>query len=590
VIRQSGWPPSAAVHRFARELHAHTEGHPLFVRALLDELRAHGLLPGPDAPSAVPSEESIARLGVPDTLRQLIERQVDELTGLERTLLEGASVLGMEWMSAAAAVAAERDAAEVEPVLAGLARREAFVRRTGVGEWPDGTRSDAFAFVHAIHRSVLDSRLSSGRRTRIHRLIGERIEAAYSQHVREAAPQLAVHFEEAGDFDKAVRYLKLASETASRRGAAEEAHAKVARALELLGRTAASPLRDERELDLQIARGSVLMAARGWGAPEVEEAYDRARDLCGRMPPGAQLYRSLWGLWLFRWGRADLATAAALAEELERLSSRSLDRTCGLQTHHARWATAFSTGDLDAACRHARAGSALASSVECDLATYGQHDAGVCAQLFLARARAAAGDIDEGDRAAEEALARARDLDHPFTFALSLVFTAAVSHLAGRADHAGERAAEAASLSEAHGFRLLGAWAEALAGWALAQRSDGHRALSRIAAGVESAHATGSRQFRTYLLGILGEAHLKAGNLAPGLAAVNEALRWAGESGERFYEAELHRLRGGLIAASGGGLEEASADYDRAIAVASGQGARLFLERAIRDRSAAGHR
>lgn len=590
VTRRIGGSTAAEVRRFAGELHAHTEGHPLFVRVLLDELGAQGLLAEQDGQRRVPAEGAIAGHGVPDTLRHMIEWQVGQLTEAERALLEAASVVGGEWPSAVVAAAVEQSGTQVEPILAGLVRRGAFLRRAGTREWPDGTRADCFAFVHAIHRSVLDNRLSPGARVRAHRLIGERIERAYGADARDVAAQLAVHFEEAGDLDKAVRYLALASQTSSRRGAAADAHVRVTHALALLERTAPSRLRVERELDLQMARGSVVMAARGFGAPEVEEAYDRARHLCASLQSGAPLFPSVWGLWLFRWGRGDLAAAAAHTRELERLSFLSGNPTCRLQSHHAHWATAFSTGDLHGACAHAASGHLMAGEVDDDLATYGHHDAGVCSQLFLARALATRGELDGADGALERAMTRARDLSHPFTLGIALVFAASVSHLARRTAEVEDSAAEAVALSEAHGFRLVGAWAGALLGWARAEQGDVATGVPQITAAVQTAYAIGSRQFRTYMLGLVGEAHLKAGNQVPGLAAIDEALQWVEQSGERFHEAELHRLRGRLVGASGGDARETNAAYGRAIATATRQGARLFLKRATSDRSSARQR
>jgi hypothetical protein len=173
---------------------------------------------------------------------------------------------------------------------------------------------------------------------------------------------------------------------------------------------------------------------------------------------------------------------------------------------------------------------------------YGNHHAGVCARGFGARALAMLGRSDLASRAADEAGATARRFSHPFTMAIGLIL-AGMAYQTLNDEEATRRLAEdAEAVSIEHGFPLMLAWALALKGWAVRNRSAA-QALEIARGAVTSAVATGSRQFHTWLLGVLAEPQLAAGLVDEGLKTVGEALAYADMSGERFYVGPLHRIR-----------------------------------------------
>src|SRR5207244_2904551 len=108
-----------------------------------------------------------------------------------RVVLEVASVAGAEFSAAAVAAGSEAEVAEVEERCAGLARREQFLRATGVSEWPDGTVAARYGFIHALYQEVLYERVTAGRRVGLHRRLGERLEGAYGARAAEIAAELA---------------------------------------------------------------------------------------------------------------------------------------------------------------------------------------------------------------------------------------------------------------------------------------------------------------------------------------------------------------------------------------------------------------
>jgi hypothetical protein len=118
---------------------------------------------------------------------------------------------------------AELELETAEDICNDLARRSHLIRATGFQQFPDGTVSSRYQFVHALYRDVLYDRLGSARRARLHLRIGERLEALSSESLSEVASELADHFEQGSDWSRAIKYLRLAADASKRCLAKREA-------------------------------------------------------------------------------------------------------------------------------------------------------------------------------------------------------------------------------------------------------------------------------------------------------------------------------------------------------------------------------
>ena len=119
-------------------------------------------------------------------------------------------------------------------------------------------------------------------------------------------------------------------------------------------------------------------------------------------------------------------------------------------------------------------------------------------------------------------------------------------------------------------------------GWAQAEAGNIDEGLARMRDGVAAIRALGSEEFRTYFLGLLAETLANAGQSGPALDVVAEALAAVERTGERFYAAELHRLRGELLLATGHGAAEIAGSLQAALEIARCQGALALERRALR--------
>jgi predicted ATPase/DNA-binding winged helix-turn-helix (wHTH) protein len=478
--------PAPVSPELPRLLHHRTDGSPLFMVNMLEDWLAHGWVAERGGEWVVDGEQAALSAAVPENLRQMVERWLGRLDPDERRLLAVASVAGVELSAASAAAGLEEELGPVEERCATAARKGQLLRAVGEDAWPDGTVAGRYAFVHTLYRDVLYGAVTPAARAAAHRRIGARQETAYAGRAGEIASQLATHFECGQDYRKAVAYLRLAAEAAVRRYASMEAIDHLSRALSLLATFPEGPERSHLELGVLTALGPALTAVKGYGAPEVELIYARARTLCEPLGETAlgdsdtsELFPVLRGLVTLQQHRGHLRTARQLAGDLVRLSQRAQDPELLLQARQARGTTSFYFGDHAAASRdlewciahhdpaehRSRAGRAgMCTTVVC--------------QGHLAWALWQRGYPDQAQSASRAALQLARELDHPQSCALALYSMGSLEHALGRPGAVQECADSLLALASEHGFTFWKIYGAVLRGWALAMTGRGDEARS----------------------------------------------------------------------------------------------------------------
>src|SRR5262245_26147403 len=220
-------PPDASavlpLAPLARLVHRRTDGNPLFMVTLVEEWSNHGGRDWCASHSTLSDRWREISTRTPGTLHRMIAQRIERLTTEECTVLEAASLVGAEFPAAAVAAGIGTDAVAVEQCCAALARREQFLRCRGTQEWPDGTVTAYYGFLHGLYQAVLSRRVPAGKRVRLHKRIGERLEDAYSSRTAEVAGVLAAHFAAGREYRKAVCYCQQAAEQAIRRCGYREA-------------------------------------------------------------------------------------------------------------------------------------------------------------------------------------------------------------------------------------------------------------------------------------------------------------------------------------------------------------------------------
>ncbi len=224
----------------ARLIHQRTDGNPLFMVNLVDYLLAQGVIVERAGKWRLNAALTEIEVAVPDSIRQMIERQIDRLSNDEQRILEAASVAGVEFSAATVAGAVDVDMAQIEEQCERLAHSHHFLRSAGISQWPDGTEASSYGFIHALYQDVFYQRVTAARRRQLHRRIGEIKESAYGPRSTEIAAELWMHFEQGREYRQAIQYLQQAAENALRCYANREAVSYLLRALELVKQLPAS--------------------------------------------------------------------------------------------------------------------------------------------------------------------------------------------------------------------------------------------------------------------------------------------------------------------------------------------------------------
>jgi predicted ATPase/DNA-binding winged helix-turn-helix (wHTH) protein len=259
------------LRELAEALRRRTGGHPLFLTAIVDELLRHAAHQTADL-------VAMAEL-VPAGVRQFIEHRFEGLSAEDREILEAASVAGDPFCVRTAAAASKIPEERIAARCAIWAREGRFVAADSAAVWPEGASAARYRFRHALYQEVVYAGIPQEGRSRAHRAVGLRLEAAYRKRAASIAAELAMHFEEGGDLPRALSYRAQAARNALDRSAYAEARRHLEQAQKLVASVPEGRARDRRELDLSLLLGRVLAATKGWAVPEVESSFLRAREL-----------------------------------------------------------------------------------------------------------------------------------------------------------------------------------------------------------------------------------------------------------------------------------------------------------------------
>jgi TOMM system kinase/cyclase fusion protein len=553
-----------------------TDGVPLFVEEFTAMLLEAGALRVVDGAAQVadPSDICPARC-IPGTLQDLLMARLDRM-GSDLAVVQLAATIGREFSYEllAAVVSCTEEALQQE--LAKLVDAELLFQ----GGRPPTAR---YQFKHALIRDAAYQALLKKKRQQFHVHIAEVLERRFPETCAAQPELLAHHFTEGSVISKAVENWARAGERARQRGAPGEAIGHFQRGIELIRTMPATPERKAQEIRMHLSLGAALQGTRGYSAPEVQAHYARGRELCQESGLSSQLFPALYGLFRYCLLQAKYAGARELAEELLRMAGREPNPDFVVAAHRAMGTVLLYQGHQAEARTHLEKVNAVAPTAELRLALYRYDvvDPWVTSRFCLARTLWLLGYPEAGAEQSREALAMAGGLDHSFSLVLALCGASSFHQYVQDRQATQATAARALALATEKGFAFWIGWAKALSGWALAQPGRGHEAAAEIRQGLAAWHAQGSELARTYFLALLAEACAVAGRPEEGLTALAEAQEFADATGERFWQAEIHRLQGELLLQHDPlATPDAEVYFHQALAVAHRQQARSLELRA----------
>jgi predicted ATPase/tRNA A-37 threonylcarbamoyl transferase component Bud32 len=574
------FPRHAFAPEFVTAIHTKTEGSPLFMADLVRYLRDTGSIAEERGTWVVARSISNAPRDLPESVRGMITRKIERVDERDRRLLVAASVQGHEFDSAIIAEASDLDAAEVEDRLDALERVHVFVRRGDELEFPDGTLTLKYQFVHVLYQNVLYASLQPTRRVTLSGKIARALTARHATEMPAAAGRLALLYETARDFASSARFFLIAANRAVSLFAFREALTLAERGLDGLKSLPDAPERQQVELALQMTRGLALRSVKGWAAPELETAFARARELCQQLENPPELFPVLWNLAFFAMIRGELATVREQIVTLRAQAEQTRNDAYLMSVNHIDGVSLEFIGDIVESSRRLEGARELhdPDRHQSYTAMFGI-DPGMVARAMSSRPLFSLGYPDRALARSRETIALGRSQRQPVTLVFALIVAQGIHLYRGEADEAIALGDEIIALCREYEFPQEAEWARAFQGSALARKGRSAEAVAQLQDSLAAMKALRSGLVRTHFLGLLGDALLRAGRVDNGLQAIDEGFAHAERTSERGFVAELHRLRGELLLMQG---DQAAAEesLNAALAYAREQHAKAFELRA----------
>lgn len=542
----------------AAALYAQSEGSPLFV---VEMARAARL-------------ESVLDAALPPKVQAVLDARLAQLSPAARDLAGLAAVMGRAFAVEALAQAHAADGGDEDMLVRGL--DELWQRRL-IRE--QGTR--AYDFSHDKLREAVYAQINPAQRRRLHRRVAQALEQTNQAGLDAVSGQIAAHYEQAGLLQPAADFYARAAAVAQRIYAHADAVGYLNKALALLGDLPSTSERLRQELQIYFVLAGSQALLHGVSAPEVEDVYRRAHGLAKHMGDGLQRLRSLLGLEVSVMTRGQVHAARALGEEAVAFAQQLENPLALPMAQVVLGISILQGGDWQASRRLLERTAAFEDEeLDPDWRVIWPHHVGLANRRHLAMVLWQLGYPDQAIQMINDAVVQATEIAHLYSLAAVLNWSAWLHQLRREPALVQARAEQGLSLARQHGFPYWHYRFMLLKGWACVQQGQVTAGIAQMEEGLAARQAMAAYLHDPPFKVLLAESYGRAGEPARGLAVLDEALAQVEATGERFAEAEIHRLQGELRLMAGAPIHEVETLLLRGLAIARQQEAKSLELRA----------
>ncbi|HXQ85023.1 MAG TPA: AAA family ATPase [Xanthobacteraceae bacterium] len=536
-----------------------TDGIPLFVeeltKAVLESEQLH------EESDRYVLERPMQQLAIPTTLQDSLMARVDRL-GSAREVLQIGAAIGREFSYEVLAAVAGLADAVLQDALIRLTEAEMLFLR--------GTPPNAvYSFKHALVQDTAYSPMLRARRQQLHSAIALVLEKRSPEVVNATPEVIAQQFEWAGQNEKAVEYWRRAGDRHLRRFAMKESIAHYSNALRLVAALPETPQRDGLELGICLGLGMAQQIGIGPTSKEAAACYVRALTLSRALPNRErEQFLATWGVWFYNTMTGLTAESRVLADDLVAIARAMDDSDLLVEAYHARVPGLIRIPDFPALKESALEVIRLYDRERNrDHAYYfGGHDSRVCARSFYAVSLWGLGFPDQAQQMAWQCIEDARVLGHTFSLAHGLNMGGLTHLLLKDVDACRAITDELYPLAERNKFPWPLTYARFQRGWLKSQEGDRDAGIEQM---LKAANEAPAAVLQPIVLTLIAEQQMLAKRFDDAVGTLDRATNEMNTQGNRFYEAEIMRLRGEVsLAQSPDNATEAETAFRQALALA----------------------
>jgi class 3 adenylate cyclase/tetratricopeptide (TPR) repeat protein len=550
------------------------DGVPLYVEELTKTILSADILR--DAGDRFELTGPLSSLSIPDTLQESLMARLDRLPQV-RALAQLGSVLGREFAYEMISGLSTQDDGGLQAGLEQLVDAELLYQR---GRPPRAR----YIFKHALIQDVAYESLLRRDRQQHHLQVAQLLESDFSDVVESNPELVAHHYSEANQPGLAVDYYQIACEQSLASSANLEAVAHLSRCLELIESLPQGANRDQRELNLLMKISPALIAIKGYAAVEVEASFLKALALCQKTGDEDRKLSILQGLALIYIVNADLDKTQDISEQLVVLAKDPENPGSALAANQLLGYALSMKGDMKAAL----------SCFDCAISGYDftlqtiysnrmGTDFAVGSYGFKGFCLFALGYPEQAFDAVDKALSVSLTLNHPLSEAFARIAKAIMYIFRCEPPIALEHAEAGAALASEKDLVQFICWGKISLHSLLLQleKADAEDAIISMQTTIDDYRSIGAHLLEPFWLVLLAQAYSQNDQTKQAVITIDEAFKVMIKTGEKFWHAELHRIKGKiLLESSGDNHVEAESNFHKAIEISRTQNARGWELRA----------
>jgi class 3 adenylate cyclase/predicted ATPase/anti-anti-sigma regulatory factor len=519
-----------------------TDGVPLFVEEMTKMLIESNYLIKKEDQYEL--KESLLRPAVPDTLQDTLMARLDQL-GAEKEVVQLASVVGREFSYELIRSVTSLDELLLKKELNSLVEAH-------ILDVKDDVLTKKYIFRQVLIQDAAYNSILKSMRQDLHQKIAGVLETQFKDFVESHPQVMAYHFTRAKNFNRAIKFHLKSGRLLVQQSAHREAISQLQRGVDLLKHIDDTKIRNEMELNLQIALGIPLLATKGYGADEVGRVYERASELSQIVGNVPQLFPALVGQYRFYLLRGNLKKALDISELLLSWAQTSRNSDLILEATRSMGVTLFHMGEVAGSLEHLEKGIQIydPSMHKSHANEYGTDPAITCLS-YAALAQCLLGYKDKAIRYGQEALQLSRGIDHPFSQVFALNHHCWLFQYYNDRDLVDQYAGELVKVAMEYGFPFWQVTGLFFKGWVLSQTSDIKTGIKQMEASINAFQDTGAGSVLPYFMTAVANVCLSDGQSEDAMHWLEQAEKRAQENAEHFFDAEIYRVRAEVLFSQG---------------------------------------